>query len=82
MKYKVYASVCKKLGDYHTAVLHNQPWIGNDIETNNLKEALQTFYDSEYCQKYIDDNIHFYTIHFYYERNNGTLRYYHGWINE
>ena len=80
MKYKVYASVCET-GDYRTAALHNYPRIGSNIEANTLKEAMQVFYDSEYCLKYIDKNIHFYTIHFYYERTDGKICYYHGWID-
>lgn len=80
MTYKVYASVCEA-SDYRTAALHNQPWIGYNIIANNLKEAMQVFYDSEFCQKFMDKNIYFHTIHFYYERTDGKVCYYHVWID-
>lgn len=80
MQYKVYASICD-VDESYKVVLHNKPSVACEVKAKNIKEAMQKFYDGEVCQKFIDENIDWNTIHFYFELPNGSLRYYHGWID-
>ena len=75
--YKVYASV---VGIGERPFLHNEPWVCAYVTAHSLKEAFQTFYDSSYCQNFIEKNINFNTLHFLYENKFGKLCYYHSFI--
>ena len=71
--YKVYASVVN-IGE--CTALYNEPWVCAYVMANSLKEAFQIFYDSLYCQKFVEKNIVFNKIHFLFENKFGKLCYY------
>jgi hypothetical protein len=78
-KYTLYVSICEENESWASST-HETTWAGGTVKAKSLKEAMQTFYDSRDCQDFVEKNIDFNNIHFYYENIFGNKTYYHGYI--
>lgn len=78
-EHTLYVSICEENESRVSPILETTR-AGVTVKAKSLKEAMQTFYDSRDCQDFVEKNIDFNNIHFYYENIFGNKTYYHGYI--
>lgn len=77
--YKIFVSICYE-NESWVSPTHKTTWAEATVKAKSLKEAMQKFYDSKDCRDFVEENIDFNNIHFYYENIFGNKTYYHGYI--
>lgn len=72
--YTVYVSIRDK-NESWLSPIHETTWAGAVVTAKSLKEAVQIYYDSHYCQEFIEKNIRFNKIYLFYKTADDKLEY-------
>ena len=69
--YTVYASIKAPKECWNTPTSKQDDAIGAIVNANTVKEAVQLFYESPYCQRFLERNLSMFSVGFYFQHSSG-----------